>query len=830
MLSSNSSSDQSSSTVNNKLLAVNIDHYPFEQTYDQNDLNINWNPDTQRYTGFLPVTVKATGVPSYTSFYADVDGQLFQQPIQYNGKYKFILKNDGPFATGLMPQYMQDQNSNSYDIYINIPNGGESITPNTATLTIDDSVLNVIRNNPLYHGILTLPDRDLNTLTLFNTNGKNYATALEIDLSNVTLPRLKDGTILDKRGEYDVVNNDGNNDDIEFEKVNTPTPQLFLRKRDPLLRDDPMENDSETILGSFIVNIPPPKINSPTTNNGFYKFNDNWNALTEGSSEDHDLIIQVPNTTEMLTATQNNHTYTPTQGNVGFSSVTVEVPQPSVESTQTVNITENKTTIVTPSSGYDSIGQLEIITNIPSDVNNQTLATIIENGTYTPDANYSGFNSFTVSVPQPSIQSNKQITLTNNSTVTIRPDNNYDALDEITITTNVPTTDTTINNQNVNSNNLITSNGFYAPDNQHTGFNAFTVAVPLQKDKNINVNGKIGQTILWTPDAGYEGFKETRITVIPPAYQSKTITSNGTYTPDFNYDGFSSVTVNVSSSSTPKQISTLKLGSDGESINTSSFTSVSSNGTFTVTPGDYIDEEAGTTKYGFWILSYLIRDNSCWICLTNVYRGSNSSTVTITNNSDVTAYYYVYNQRDIYFMDASSIIAYGGNGNIFMCQTVGSSFDINTSSQNNIDLYPTDPTDPPSFSLDCFSLPDIPPEQPMVYATQCELIDPIEQEGITLDFENFSKITPQASAYVNANYTGVLIEENANLYRFTLINGPSPVSPSLSDLTGAWLATTALNYSKLFVPSQDSGSRWEFDSSRYGEIPKDEIELIRLPN
>lgn len=131
---------------------------------------------------------------------------------------------------------------------------------------------------------------------------------------------------------------------------------------------------------------------------------------------------------------------------------------------------------------------------------------------------------------------------------------------------------------------------------------------------------------------------------------------------------------------------------------------------------------------------------------------------------------------------------------------------------------PDDPDDP------------IPPEQPMIEASTCELIDPIEQEGVTLNFNEFSKITPQASAYVEANYTGVLIEENVNLYRFTLIHGPSPVSPSLSDLTGAWLATTVLNYSKLFVPSQDSDSRWEFDSSQYGEIPKDEIELVGLPN
>lgn len=553
--SSNSSSnqpDQPTTNVNNKLLAVNIDHYPFEQTYNENDLNINWNPDTQRYTGFLPVTVKATGVPSYTSFYADVDGQLFQQPIQYNGKYKFVLKDDGPFATGLMPQFMRDQTSNNYDININVPIDPSNLEKNTATLKLNDSVINMVRRQgSLFNGKITLPNPVFDILTDFENNNKDYATEIEIDVNSLTLPNMKSGTVITKNAIYDVVNNDGNNDDIEFEEQNTPTPtpQLILKKRDPLLRDDPMEDDSEVNLGSFTVNIPPPKINTPTTNNGFYKFNNDWNALTEGSSEDHDLIIQVPNTTETLTVTQNNQTYTPTQGNIGFRSVAVQVPEPSVETTKTVNITENKTTTITPSDNYNSIGQLEIITNIPSQVNNQNLTTITENGTYTPNSGYSGFNSFTVSVPQPSIQQNKSITLNSNSTVTIRPDNNYDALDEITITTEVPTTDTVINNQNVNSNNLITRNGFYTPDSQHTGFNAFTVAIPLQKDKNINVNGKIGQTIVWTPDTGYAGFEKTTITVIPPAYQTKTITTNGTYTPDSNYDGFSSITVEVPSSS-----------------------------------------------------------------------------------------------------------------------------------------------------------------------------------------------------------------------------------------------------------------------------------------
>lgn len=420
---------------------------------------------------------------------------------------------------------------------------------------------------------------------------------------------MKSGTVVSKNGIYDVVNNDGNNDDIEFEEQNTPTPtpQLLLKKRDPLLRDDPMGDDSEVNLGSFTVNIPPPKINTPTTNNGFYKFNNDWNALTEGSSEDHDLIIQVPNTTETLTVTQNNQTYTPTQGNIGFRSVAVQVPELSVETTKTVNITENTTTVITPSDNYDSIGRLEITTDVPSQVNNQNLTTITRNGTYTPDSGYSGFNSFTVNVPQPSIQQNKSITLTNNQTgIIIPPDNGFDAFDQITVNVAVPTNDTVINNQNVNNNNLITSNGFYTPDSQHTGFNAFTVAIPLQKDKNIDVNGKLGQTIIFTPDAGYAGFEQTRITVIPPSYQTKTITSNGTYTPDSDYDGFSSVTVNVPSSGKSKVKSiflyhyeteiTESLSSFSRSNQLSSESIITSGSYLTITESGIFDEDEGTAE------------------------------------------------------------------------------------------------------------------------------------------------------------------------------------------------------------------------------------------
>lgn len=41
------------------------------------------------------------------------------------------------------------------------------------------------------------------------------------------------------------------------------------------------------------INIPPPTITSQIQNNGYYKFNDNWNGLVSGTSSDYNLNINV---------------------------------------------------------------------------------------------------------------------------------------------------------------------------------------------------------------------------------------------------------------------------------------------------------------------------------------------------------------------------------------------------------------------------------------------------------------------------------------------------------------------------------------------------------
>lgn len=237
-------------------------------------------------------------------------------------------------------------------------------------------------------------------------------------------------------------------------------------------------------------------------------------------------------------------------------------------------------------------------------------------------------------------------------------------------------------------------------------YNDSNIILENNKQVTLTANNTTSNFYL-NPTNGYDGFTNAIIQVIPPTLQTKTITSPGTYYPDSGYYGFSSVIVNTSSSNTPKQIYKLKTSSDGETLNISSFTSISSEGQFTVTPRSYQDSETGNTRYGFWVFSYIIKNNKCWICDTNVQR-NNSSTVTLTNNSSATAFYYIYNEGEEVFYDANTILALDNNNNI-MFTTRGPTTDHYSYNQStNLDLYIYDPSDPdynepPSFSLDYFT-------------------------------------------------------------------------------------------------------------------------------
>lgn len=116
--------------VNNQELDINIDTYPITLNYNSNDLNEN-------KTGFLPVNISVSN-PNFVQLYADKywpntnpevpDDQptnhIFNQPIQFNGKYKFIPFESPPGSfpvAGYIPQYMNDQNATNWDLNINIP-------------------------------------------------------------------------------------------------------------------------------------------------------------------------------------------------------------------------------------------------------------------------------------------------------------------------------------------------------------------------------------------------------------------------------------------------------------------------------------------------------------------------------------------------------------------------------------------------------------------------------------------------------------------------------------------------------------------------------------
>ncbi len=116
--------------VNNQELDINIDTYPITLNYNSNDLNEN-------KTGFLPVNISVSN-PNFVQLYADKywpntnpevpddqpNNHIFNQPIEFNGKYKFIPFESPPGSfpvAGYIPQYMNDQNATNWDLNINIP-------------------------------------------------------------------------------------------------------------------------------------------------------------------------------------------------------------------------------------------------------------------------------------------------------------------------------------------------------------------------------------------------------------------------------------------------------------------------------------------------------------------------------------------------------------------------------------------------------------------------------------------------------------------------------------------------------------------------------------
>lgn len=214
-------------------------------------------------------------------------------------------------------------------------------------------------------------------------------------------------------------------------------------------------------------------------------------------------------TTEELTVTPTTAKQVKTPTKNGYSKVTVNAVTSAIDGN------------ILPAN----IAQGVVILGVTGTavLSNETSRNITTNGTYSPEAPYTGFSSVVVDVKV-----------------------EHEALD-VTPTTSLQT--------------------FTAVDQYH-GYSPVTVqAVTADIDSNIVAgNIKSGVSILgvtgtltelkgqtktitangtYTPDSGYNGFTSVTVNVNTVKNQDKTITANGTYTPDAGYTGFGKVTVNI---------------------------------------------------------------------------------------------------------------------------------------------------------------------------------------------------------------------------------------------------------------------------------------------
>jgi len=76
---------------------------------------------------------------------------------------------------------------------------------------------------------------------------------------------------------------------------NTPQVQMLQRS----LKNETKSRDVSSMFNSFEIEGIPPTISTAITSNGYYKFNENWNGLTSGTSSDYNLNINVNSSSEI---------------------------------------------------------------------------------------------------------------------------------------------------------------------------------------------------------------------------------------------------------------------------------------------------------------------------------------------------------------------------------------------------------------------------------------------------------------------------------------------------------------------------------------------------
>ena len=184
--------------------------------------------------------------------------------------------------------------------------------------------------------------------------------------------------------------------------------------------------------------------------------------------------------------------------NILGSEFNLEAPRSRMEQILKDIIDEVDPISITPKSRIENL-LIELADSMSHSTARLYSLAVIENGIYTPDPGYDGFNQVDVEVPQ-----------------------SGSSLEPLTVV----------------------QNGRYFPSEGYDGFNYVDVDI----DVSSNLHSlSVSENGIYTPDPGYDGFDTVEVNVpqTESHLHSLTVTENGIYEPEEGYDGFDSVEVVV---------------------------------------------------------------------------------------------------------------------------------------------------------------------------------------------------------------------------------------------------------------------------------------------